>query len=254
MTKQEQILRHAQNDEERQLGRRLIDLSQQADRRGVPAATHFLTPPQQAFCTLALTSAGISHCFAGGYEGAERRVVWIGSEQPGNDVIGAVRIRHPAPLTHRDFLGSALACGIKRETLGDILVGQQETIMLVLREIMPYLLIQYDSAGRIRLTVEEMSLDEIVPPAQAFEMIRNTVASARLDAVLASGFRLPREKAQEAIRRGLVHINWRAADSPSHTVRQGDILALRGKGKMTVESIGATSRKGRIWVEMKRFV
>lgn len=68
-------------------------------------------------------------------------------------------------LTHRDFLGSLMGAGIKRETVGDIYVSAGQCDILVTRQILPYLLEQWDSAGRTKLHLSVIPLAEVQRPA-----------------------------------------------------------------------------------------
>ena len=52
-----------------------------------------------------------------------------------------------------------MGLGITREKLGDILVGEGACQVLVLRETLPILLSQWESAGRWKLKLREVPLD-----------------------------------------------------------------------------------------------
>lgn len=59
--------------------------------------------------------------------------------------------RKEAALTHRDVLGSLLACGIRRDKVGDILCGREETagqaVVFVDAELSDFLADQVDRIG-----------------------------------------------------------------------------------------------------------
>jgi len=107
-------------------------------------------------------------------------------------------------LTHRDFLGALLGTGVKREMIGDILVNEGSCDIVVLKEILPYLETSFSSAGRTRLEVSVIPLEQVNVPEAKFKTINDTVASLRLDSIVSSGFSLSREKAAEAVRAGRV--------------------------------------------------
>ncbi|MBQ9080065.1 MAG: RNA-binding protein [Clostridia bacterium] len=257
----ELILRHAKTPEEKLLGRRLMDLAQRCDRTGWYTSTDFLSPAEQAFCKLILPRLGIAYSFDGGYDGAERACLIFFPdylEAPARDSeqypISALHIAHPAPLTHRDFLGSVLGLGLERHAIGDILVGERETVMLATDSIMPFLLTNLSSVGRVGVAVEQVSPADITPPELKFEIIKDTVASLRFDSVVATAFRVSRETAQKAIRSGAVRLNHLEQLSVSANIAEGDILSFRGKGKAVLETVGNESRKGRIWIQVKRYI
>lgn len=104
-------------------------------------------------------------------------------------------------LTHRDFLGSLMGAGIKRETVGDIYVSAGQCDILVTRQILPYLLEQWDSAGRTKLHLSVIPLAEVQRPAVEKREIRDTVPSLRLDCLVGSAFSLARGPGRTADRR-----------------------------------------------------
>ena len=255
------ILRHARTPEEKLLGRRLLDLAERCDRSGWYTCTDFLSPAEQAFCQPILSRLGAQYSLVGGYEGAERACVVFCPDYldpPASDgedyPIVALSVSHSVPLTHRDFLGAVLGLGIERDAVGDILVGERETVLLVTAGIAQFLLTELGSVGRTGVKVKSVHISQITPPELQFEMIKDTVASLRFDSVVATAFRVSRETAQKAIRAGLVRLNHLEQTSTSATVEQGDILAFRGRGKAVLDTVGNESRKGRIWIEVKRYI
>ena len=105
-------------------------------------------------------------------------------------------------LSHRDFLGSLMGSGVKRETVGDIYVGTGSCDFLVLKEIAPYISQNLISAGRTKLSLSQIPLSELNVPAQETQTIQDTVAALRLDSIVASGFRMARWKGLGAHRGG----------------------------------------------------
>ena len=86
------------------------------------------------------------------------------------------------------------------------------------------------------------------------ETRRDTVASLRLDSVLASMFSMSRGKAQEAIHMGLAAVNNRIVDKPDHFLSEGDKVSLRGKGKAVLKEVGGKSRKDRDCIVFERYL
>lgn len=125
---------------------------------------------------------------------------------------------------------------------------------LLLPEVVPFLLQNLTQAGRSRLRVAQIGLDEIVVPAVARKIIRDTVSSLRLDAVAASGFGTSRAKMAEAISSGRVTLNYLECTRPDHPVAQGDGIACRGMGKCRLTAVGGRSRKGRVNITLERYI
>ena len=198
----------------------------------------------------------------GGYDGAERRVLvflpdWMEPEYlQSGDYLSVLRCTwfKEDKLTHRDFLGSLMGMGVRRDTVGDILVGDGSCDILTLPTVAGFLKDSLTSAGRVKLHVSEVPLEEVRVPVQERKVLHDTVAALRLDSVLAVGFSLSRGKAAEAVTSGRVQVNWTDCQKPDRPVAQGDTLTLRGLGKCVLEEVGHQTKKGRVFVTLKRYL
>lgn len=81
-----------------------------------------------------------------------------------------------------------MALGLTREKIGDILVEKGGCQVLLDPSMTDFLLQNWDSAGREKLTVTPLPLSALAPPQAAVKEIKDTVSSLRLDNVLAAGF------------------------------------------------------------------
>lgn len=260
MNKTELLDRTARDGEERMLLSRVLDKIELA-RRGSPACTGFLSTAQQEATERLLAASGHPrHLFSGGYEDAERKVCALLPDwQEPEDFeppFSALRCRWNSgdKLTHRDFLGAVLGRGLEREKVGDILVGDGVCDLLVFRELVPYLLNNLDGAGRARLKVEEIPLEELSAPEKTVKEIRDTVSSLRLDAVMASGFSLSRGRAAEFIASGHTEVNHRPCLKADRPVKEGDVITCRGLGKCVLTQVGGVSKKGRTILTLERYL
>ena len=202
---------------------------------------------------------GLKYIFYGGYEDAERRIgVFLPdyAELEDDNPLALLRITQTGykELTHRDYLGSLTGLGIKREVVGDILVREKGADIIVTKEMGQFLLLNYEKAGRVSLNAELRPITDLIVPEGRFEERRDTVASLRLDSMIASAFSMSRTRAAEAIREGLVYVNGCQNTKGDAGVKEGDKLVLRGKGKVLLDKIAGVTKKDRIVVKMKRFV
>ena len=265
MTKTELLDRCASNGEERLLLARVLDKLEQAHKRSIPGWTVFLSPGDRAAVEPMLAAWGHPpHAFFGGYEGAERTVCgfapdWMepddlfsGEDSP----VCALRIffHESAKLGHRDFLGAILGLGLTREKLGDLLVQKDHCDLLVLRETAPIVLRQLTEVGRFPVKCAPIELYELEVRPPEVKVIRDTVATLRLDAVLATGVSTSRGKASEFIAAGRGMVNHRECLKPDRAVAEGDVLSCRGLGKCVVKEVLGQSRKGRIMLVLERYI
>lgn len=197
--------------------------------------------------------------FYGGYEDAERVILInlpdyarLADNNP-LTVIRACKAEGGRQLTHRDYLGSLVGLGIKRELLGDILVREDGADIIVLSDIAEFILSNYCKAGRTALSLSQHHISELIVPKVKRTRITDTVASLRLDSVTASAFGLARGKAAEAIGRGIVFVNHLEVAKPDFQVKEGDKITLRGKGKACLTEIGGRSRKDRVYITIERY-
>ena len=264
MNKTELLNKFSKDPDERIVLARALDQMDRAASRSIPCATQFLSPAQRAALEPLLAASGHPrHLFHGGYEGAERTVCvflpdWLEAEDwTAEDELAAIECAYPstgAELTHRDLLGGLMGIGLTREKVGDILTGDTAAQLVCLREAAPIILSQFEQAGRYRLKLREIPLSELTPAPAQVKLIRDTVSALRLDAVLAAGFSLSRGKAAEAVAAGRVSVNHRECMKPDKPVSEGDVLTCRGLGKCVLKTVGGQSRKGRIIIEMERYL
>ena len=264
MNKTELLNKFSKDPEERVVLARALDQMDRAQSRSIPCATQFLSPAQRAALEPLLAACGHpKHLFHGGFEGAERTVcVFLPDWQEAEDwaaeeELSAIECAYPptgAELTHRDLLGGLMGIGLTREKVGDILAGETAAQIVSLKEAAPIILSQFEQAGRYRLKLREVPLSELVPVPAEVRLIHDTVAALRLDAVLASGFSLARGKAAGLVTGGRVSVNHRECLKPDRSVVQGDVFTCRGLGKCVLKTVGGPSRKGRIIIEMERYL
>ena len=147
-----------------------------------------------------------------------------------------------------------MGLGIVREKLGDILITPDFCQVIAAADIVPFLLQNWTSAGRIHLMTEEISLNELVVPEQQFKVIKDTVMSLRLDAVTSTGFSISRTKAAELIGAGRVQLNHTECTKSDRSLTEGDVITARGFGKCILAEVGGLSKKGRTAIVVKRYL
>lgn len=237
----------------------------QCSRQYIATNTGFLDLRQrglvEGLCNGLLHSGEAVNCFFfGGYEDAERTIaLFLPDYAALEDCLPLTVIRATASaggrtLTHRDYLGSLLGLGIKREMIGDILTGDTGADIIVMQEIQEFLLFNYTSAGRTSLKIEAVGLQELRIPKKRVIEQKDTVASLRLDNVVSSAFSLSRTKASDAIRSGIVFVNNMQAEKIDALVKEGDKLVLRGKGKAILKEVGGRTRKDRLFIVTERYL
>ena len=252
----------AHTPEDRLLLAKLWDKINAGLRRNIIANTCFLSPRELEMARYLFGDLDGLHAF-GGYQGAERMMLVYLPEYLDESALQ----EEDAPLVclraafyegdspnHRDFLGALMGAGIGRETVGDICVGKDSCDFFVTAEIAPYILQNFISAGRAKLRLHRIPLNQVSIPDPEVKEIRDTLASLRLDSAISSGFRIGRSLAAQYVTAGKAAINGLPCEKPDRAVAEGDKISVRGLGKIKLRSINGQTKKGRISVVIDRYI
>ncbi len=252
----------AQTPEDRHLLAKLWDKIHKGMQKNIPANTNFLSPREQDLARYLFGDmAGLS--VFGGYPDAERMMYvyvpeYFADSYLTGDEAPLVCLRATFykgdTLTHRDFLGALMGSGIARETVGDILVSEGSCDFFVSAEVAPYILQNFESAGRTKLKLCQIPISDVSVPQPETIEIRDTLASLRLDSLIASGFRISRNVATGHIVAGRVAINGLLCDKPDKAVEMGVTISVRTMGKIKLRAVNGQTKKGRISVVIDRYV
>jgi RNA-binding protein YlmH len=210
--------------------------------------------------TVAASYDGLTVQYDGGYQGAERQRAMFTHDafggKPSFDiaVIKADWKSDFCYLTHRDVLGALMGLGIERDTLGDILVASGTARILTTKQMAEYLLTNLTQIGAAAVHCEADELSAIAPREERTKEITATVASLRVDSIAAAGFGMSRSRAAADIEADKLKLNWQSVKNASVTVGEGDILSLRGRGRVEVVEVRGKTKKGRVGVSLKRYI
>lgn len=157
-------------------------------------------------------------------------------------------------LTHRDYLGTLMGLGIRRETIGDLYPTESGCTFACLREIAPHITASLDKVSSLRAEASVCGFDRLIPPQPKFKEIKTTLASLRLDSAVAESFSVSRSEAQESIKKGLVTLNWLECREVSRPVAEGDKLSFKGKGRARIIESGKLTKKGNLFTIIHRYI
>lgn len=225
--------------------------------------TDFLDPRQAQILTMiAARHPDVEIRLDGGYPRAERHRALIApdyrhlDDEPMGLAVLAVQAGGGAglELDHGDFLGALLGLGIKRDRIGDIHVHDTFAHIIVTDEIADYLNVHLRQVHRLQVLTELLPLAELKAVHQKLEEIGLTVASMRLDGIASDVYRISRSKIVDPIRAGRCRVNWKTEEDPSETLREGDVVSVKGLGRFTVMEVDGVTKKGRIRVKIGKYV
>ncbi|MBQ7850823.1 MAG: hypothetical protein IJ343_13945 [Clostridia bacterium] len=239
-----------------QLALRLRQGAERADRMDVPVPGRFLTGEERSLAVHMAREAGVQAAFDGGWADAERVQVcfypaW--SEETFTAVWLEIRWAAKfARVSHSDLLGSLMALGMDRSFFGDLIALEDRAYLFALPEVARRLPAEWDKAGNTPLQITILETAPAFEPPRGEEM-RDTVASLRLDSILASGMRTSRAKAAEMIRAGLVSVEHAPEERIDRILAEGQLLSVRGFGRIRLRNVGERTRKDRLPVTLEVF-
>lgn len=250
------------NKEEVMLQKRLIELSNLSYKRDIVTFSDFLnlnelnilhTTPKDLFPS--------SYETYGGYEPAERQMVAFLPDALYYDYQYPISVLRISPanrkfaeeLTHRDFLGGILHLGIERSCLGDLLVEDSVCHVFVTDTMADFIC---EQLTRIRHTV--VKTEKIDGESFSFtprlETVKGTVASVRLDTVLSVAFPLSRSRMTGLVEGGKVFVNGKLITSNGYRLKEGDIISVRGMGKLVYQGVLSETKKGRQYIQVGKYI
>ncbi|MEL6788504.1 MAG: photosystem II S4 domain protein [Cyanobacteria bacterium J06607_15] len=258
MLPRDELIKRAENKDEIS---RIIDQAEQAIKNWEVVITDFYSPPvlmeaQEMFQNL----TEIEALTWGGYPQAERQRIGLSRpdlpldesqvELAALDIAGNFLFD---PATHRDFLGSLLGTGIVREKVGDIIVlGERGAQAIVVPEMVDFLTSSLTQVRSVAVKTQQIDFGELkIRPPKKKEMT-TVEASMRLDAVASAGFGMSRSKMADAISKNDVRVNWKEITQSSYNVKAGDLISMRGKGRLEIGEVSVT-KKQRYRVSLVRY-
>lgn len=239
---------------------RVSDVVKLSQKRNCPCYLGFLDEKEQAVISPQLNKLEQgTWSFFGGHDDAERKVLSVFPSQlppEGDDwpiVALTFRYRSQKELSHRDFLGTLLAAGLRRDSIGDILCSNGMTIVFVKSEISQFILDQVQRVGGEGVTVS-CGIDGELPIFHRFSEISSTISSDRLDVIVKTLIDVSRDSASRLIVSGQVEVDHLPVSRISETVPFPSVLSIRGYGRYRVDQIGPPTKKGRLVLKARKYI
>lgn len=257
----QRVTSHIRDEELRIKMYKIVDLCNGVLKNYDVRKSDFLNPFEiKNAISIVNSESNLKYSIDGGYDESERSVINIFPyymEEAEDDSIRFLRIDGNfkfRTVSHRDYLGSILGLGIKREKIGDILVHEDYCQIIVDSDICDFILMNFEKVGRNTIKVSEISRNELIKPMQAYSEKSVSVSSLRLDNIICSAFNMSRQESEKFIKSDFVQVDYEKINTPSKMVSEGALISVRRKGKFILKEIGGTSKKGKIRVLISIYV
>ena len=250
----------------------ILDLKEKAATESIITSSSFLSVDElsDVIKEEKVNNRYVDTFYCGGYEDAERKTavfvpVFYGVNEDeiesflnenGCNPVSLLLVKKDkfTSLTHRDYLGALMGLGLKREVIGDIVLSDDGCSIFCLKSVASFIAENLRQAGRGSLSVTVADKNEFSIKNAETETVFASVASMRLDCLVAATFKLSRPSAAEAIKQGLVYVNSAQTMKSDFSLKEGDKLVLRGKGKAVIGEATGQSKKGRIHLNIKKYL
>jgi len=258
----EEIINFVKNDENKALLVKIIDYIEYVEKYFEHRFTPFLDPSQVIKVEKIIRQYGtVGYYATGGIKDSERKIIVLYPQNMNQEdielPITALCIEIGSKfekIGHRDLLGSIMNLGIKREKIGDIIINDNKGYLIVYSDISYYIKLNLQRIKHSPVKVNYIDFSLIPPKEEKYREIVATVASLRLDSVIGAGFGESRSSISREIIAGNVKVNWEEVKDLSFAIKQGDVISLKGKGRIILSSVGNTTKKGRVNISIKRIL
>lgn len=242
--------------------KRFRELSKRSSGQSAYLFTNFLTMNQGSLLRMMSNELGAENVdYFGGYEDAERIMARFGCEKElgyGLDFpitciqISPLQQKFAQAIGHRDVLGAILNLGIERELIGDIKINGQDSYVYCVDHIADFVI---NELTRINRTpVKSVKTREQLDLAKTqYEENVAIIASERIDVLVAHISKISRSKVAEMFACRKIFVNGKLMENYSYQMKKGDIISIRGYGKLVYDGILGQTKKERIKVAYRKY-
>ncbi|MFZ7122053.1 MAG: YlmH/Sll1252 family protein [Eubacteriaceae bacterium] len=218
----------------------------------------FYDPSQQRIISRELNKMNdIIYLFNGGNDLSERKMLCIYQKDHSKKFdwpISIVSININYEITHRVVLGSILNLGITRETIGDIIIADNEVQIIAKTHIAKYIYSNLYDFNKRPFKMELKPIKEIKRREQKYLIDKVIVTSFRIDAIISSAYGISRALSTDMIKKGGVKVNYEYIYKTSISVQIKDMISVKGKGRFIIDELLGSTKKGRKKIQIKKYL
>ena len=155
-------------------------------------------------------------------------------------------------LTHSQMLGTLLhQLGIKRDYIGDILLGEEQTFVILDRRFGELAQRSLSKISRVPVSWKVAVLSQV--PAKTSQDVKSQqvlLSSLRLDKVVATAFHLSRSNALKLIESGQVKLDYKEVKQAGKVLEVGQLVSVRGFGRVRLKEFLGFSKQGKLKLDI----
>ncbi|MEG1105220.1 MAG: YlmH/Sll1252 family protein [Eubacterium sp.] len=205
-----------------------------------------------------LKKSGEPFQFWGGMQNAARRMLCIYPDYVERSelkwpILG-VSFKKEFPMDHRNVLGELMHLGITRECLGDISMDDAEVQVIFTERLRDFFNINFVKIKGRTIKPKIVESSEIKSFELKFKEINLVVASDRLDGIINKIWGFSRQDSITYIKQHRVRVNYEEVVKNDYRIKEGDVIALRGKGKAVIIGAEGVTKKGNIRLLVNKYI
>lgn len=248
--------------DEKQIKNRFLELAKRSYEQGTYTFTGFLGLTEQAlFWEVEREIVYAGYTLDGGTTICDRKMIRFGKPEELGYVedfpIVCIKItpvikKFSDEFTHRDFLGAIMNLGIDRSTIGDIFLQENEGYVYCLENISDYIVESLDRVKHTYIKCEKIK-DSLRFIKDEGKLLEITVTSDRIDVVVSGVYHVSRSESLSYFEKGIVYINGRLCTSNAKSLKEGDVVNVRGMGKFLYHGTHHITKKDKCRISVQLF-
>lgn len=204
------------------------------------------------------SNCDLKYTIDGGYDESERKIVFIYpfymEYEDMNETLKFIQVEGNfkfKSISHKDYLGSLLSLGIKREKIGDIIIHENFCQVIVAFDICDFILMNLDKVAKNNVKLKEISRNDIIYNSPNYKEVNFTISSSRIDCIISGIYNISRQESAKLINNERVQVNYEKVISCSKEIKSGSLVSVRGKGRFQITNIGDLTKKGKLKIQGK---
>lgn len=156
-------------------------------------------------------------------------------------------------LNHSQIMGTLInQLGIKRSVFGDILVNGDDAQLFFEKSMVTYFETNVSKIAKVPVKLQEIDFSQKIEYFEEGREQLYLVSSLRLDKVIATVHKLPRQTSQKLIESQKVKVNHKLTTKTTEIVLVNDLLSVRGYGRCRIISDNGVTSKGKHKLVVKK--
>lgn len=250
------------DEQDKNLAARIIDAASEVSRLYSPVFTDFLDPAQTYKAGKILRQfSGIEYIPIPGIEKCERNIIAVYPDymipsdlKPPMEALHITGNFKFENISHRDILGAIMSLGIKREKTGDIILDGSEFYIYAANDISYYIMLNLTTIKHSHVSCERIDAASVPEKIDRYKIVKANIASLRLDSICGAGYGCSRTAISDEIKSGGIKVNWEEERNLSRILASGDVISVKGRGRVILDSVGSETKKGRINIILKKII